>query len=181
MKTARNIILGIFGLGAWTLIDISGTMLRDYGGVLSTDNVVYVVLLVLSVIYFHWLSRVFVMPLSGLSHSERFALIEQAMSKYWGGFFRGSVGFGYFLLILYIFAYVVETPRHSEVPNFALGAIFFIGLGVLAQARGLVLVLTRREFGTRQKDGIEPDGAANGSQPIRSERNSTSSAAGSRR
>jgi hypothetical protein len=33
----------------------------------------------------------------------------------------------------------------------------------------------------RQKGEVQPDGAANGSQPIRSETNSTSSAAGSRR
>jgi hypothetical protein len=181
VKLARNIVLGILGFGAWIVIGIAGDSFRERGENLVTADIIYLLLLVLAVIYFHWLFRVFLMPLAGLPESERAALVDKTMSKYWGGFFRGTVGFGYFLLCLYGFAFVVETPRRSDVPNFALGAIFFIGLGVLAQTRALVLTLTRRELDIRQKESIEQGGPANQSQPVGPATNQTSSAAGSGR
>jgi hypothetical protein len=179
VKVARNIALGILGFGAWIVIGIAGDSIRDRGETLIRADIVYLFLLFLAVIYFHWLFRVFVMPLSGLPESERVALIDRAMRRYWGGFFRRTVGFGYFLLCLYGFAYVMETPRRSEVPNFALGAIFFIGLGVLAQTRALVLTLTRHEFNSLENESIEPGGPANQSQPVGPATKQTSPAAGS--
>jgi hypothetical protein len=179
VKLARNISLGILGFTAWVVIGTAGDVIRQRGENLRTADIVYLLLLVLAVIYFHWLFRVFAMPLAGLPESERAALVDKTMSRYWGGFFRGTVGLGYFLLCLYMFAYAMDTPTRSEVPNFALGAIFFIGLGVLAQARALVLTLTRRELDIRQKESIEPGGPANQSQPVRPATNQTSPAAGS--
>jgi len=44
-----------------------------------------------------------------------------------------------------------------------------------------IVQLVLRNIRLQEKPGTEPDGAANGSQPIRSQTNSTSSAAGSRR
>jgi hypothetical protein len=179
VKLARNIALGILGFGAWIVIGIAGDSTRERGETLIRADIVYLFLLFLAVIYFHWLFRVFVMPLSGLPESERVALIDPAMRRYRGGFFRGTVGFGYFLLCLYGLAYVVDTPERSEAPNFALGALFFIGLGVLAQTRALVLTLTSHEFNIRQRERIEPGGPAIQSQPVGPATIQTSPAAGS--
>jgi hypothetical protein len=54
----------------------------------------------------------------------------------------------------------------------------------IAVSRSITVKISTRERGDRagrRSLGVEPDGAANGSQPIRSETNRTSSAAGSRR
>jgi hypothetical protein len=162
VKTACNIALGVLGFGAWVVIGSAGDSIRERGDALTSADIFYLLLLIMAVVYFHWLFRVFVMPLSGLPQSKRVALNDRVNKKYWAGFFRGTVGCGYFLLFLYVFAYLLETPKHSEVPNFALGAIFFIGLGVLAQARGLVLALTSPELNMGQEAGIKPGAPPNG-------------------
>jgi hypothetical protein len=155
VKIARNIGLGVLGFGAWVVIGIAGDSIRERGAPLIKADFVYLFLLVLAVIYFHWLFRIFVMPLSGLPPYKRNALNERALKNYWAGFFRGTVGFGYFLLCLYLFAYLMESPRRLEAPNFALGAIFFIGLGILAQTRALVLALTNPELNMDHEESNE--------------------------
>lgn len=157
MRRARNILLGLLGFGAWIVIGISGDMIHERKVGLTTDGVVYVLLLTLSVIYFHWLFRLFVMPLYGLSKSERVDLSDRSKKHYSKGFFRGAIGLGYFCLALYVFALLMDMPGR-EPPNFALGAIFFIGLGTLAQVRGVVLALTN----DRDNGSIEQTAAPNG-------------------
>jgi hypothetical protein len=152
---ARNIGLGVLGFGAWVVIGIAGDLIRERGDPLIKTDFVYLLLLFLAVIYFHWLFRMFVMPLSRLPQSKRDALIDRATKKYRAGFFRGTVGFSYFLLCLYGFEYLVGSPMRSEAPNFVLGAIFFIGLGVLAQARGLMLALMSSELNMDREESIE--------------------------
>lgn len=187
MKLARNIALGILGFGAWIVIGIAGESFRERREPLERAHIIYLLLLFLAVIYFHWLFREFVMPLSRLRYSERVALIHRTLSRYPDGVYWRTVGtgcfiFGYLLLCLYGFAYVEggETPLRSEAeaPNLALGAILFIGLGVLAQTRALVLSLTG-EFNIRQKESIEPSSPAKQSQPVGPATNQTSPAAGS--
>jgi hypothetical protein len=67
---------------------------------------------------------------------------------------------------------VIGATNYTEVMS-RLGAVF----GTLTNRLGVVLDRPAAPMHNR----AQPDGAANGSQPIRSETNSTSSAAGSRR
>jgi hypothetical protein len=69
--------------------------------------------------------------------------------------------------------YVIQPSRAAVVP--------FATCLVLACAVGFLGYSQTRQFVEPKVSIIEPDGAANGSQPIRSETNRASSAAGSRR
>jgi len=161
MKTVRKIFLGFLALVAYTAIAISGKALRDRPPELNMSALVYVVLLVASVIYFHWLFRAFLMPFSGLSKEEQAALLNRALGQYRIGFFAGTIGFGYFCLALYVFGFFHDMPDKSDFPNFTIGTIFFIGLGVLAQARGLILSLIKPESNEEGKIASEPADSTN--------------------
>jgi hypothetical protein len=68
-----------------------------------------------------------------------------------------------------------ETPRKTSILPIEAGLV-----GYESWPHPIVQ-LVLRNIRLQEKPGTEPDGAANGSQPIRSQTNSTSSAAGSRR
>jgi hypothetical protein len=161
MKILRKTVLGVLAFMAFIAVSMSGRVLRERPPELTTSALVYVVLLVASVIYFHWLFRAFLMPFSGLSKEEQAAFLNRALGQYRIGFFAGTIGFGYFYLALYVFGFFHDLPDKSDVPNFTMGAIFFIGLGVLAQARSLILSLIKPESNEECKTASEPTHSTN--------------------
>ncbi len=155
MKTLRKTVLGVLAFVAWVVIGISGGVFRDRPAELSRSEVVYAGLLIASVIYFHWLCRAFLMPLSGLSKEQQAALLDHGLKNYRSGFFAGTIGLGYICLALYVFGFFADRPGKADDPNFVWVAIFFIGLGVLAQTRGLILSLIKPESDEECKTASE--------------------------
>jgi hypothetical protein len=159
MKTLRKIVLDNLAFVAWMVIAISGSVHRDRPAELAMADLVYAVLLVASVIYWHWLLRAFLLPLSGMSKVAQAALSSRALGQYRIGFFAGTIGFGYFCLALHVFGFFMDRPGKANDSSFALVAIFFIGLGVLAQARSLILSLIHPESTGECKTASEPTGS----------------------
>ena len=125
-------MLVITGLISWLLIGMSGHMIkstepRTYG------DITYAMLLILSVIFLHWALRSFLIPINRVPNSHVPKLRAAVEKKYTKGFFAGVVGIGYLILALHVFALldraVTIRPSHLHL------ALFFIALGVLAQAR----------------------------------------------
>ena len=94
------------------------------------------------------------------------------------GLVLGSLGVWQFLRAREAGAHHVPSGLFSGIEH-----VFVMALGLLVILVAVLAVLggTLALVGRRMGGGAEPNGAANGSQPIRSETNSTSSAAGSRR
>jgi hypothetical protein len=142
MKLLRRFILGALALIAWTQIGISGEMLQVPWERFTVRDFVYPALLLASVLYLHWLFRVFLMPLSHLGQEQRERLKEQALAQYSKGFLAGTVGLGYLLLALYLGGFLTGFRGKAITGNLVWEGVFFIALGTLAQVRGLVLFLS---------------------------------------
>jgi hypothetical protein len=130
--TIKSTILFLAGLMSWLMIGMSGQMIkstepRTYG------DITYAILLILSVIFLHWALRSFLIPINRVPDLHVPKLRAAVEKKYTKGFFAGVVGIGYLLLALHVFALldrsVTIRPSHLHL------ALFFIALGVLAQAR----------------------------------------------
>jgi hypothetical protein len=143
MMFLKHVVLGLLGLIAWMQLGISGEMLRVPREQFTTGHFAYPAVLLASVVYLHWLFRVSLMPLSHLGREQQATLRQQALSQYWKGFLAGTVGLGYVLLALYICGYFTGLRVQPETPNLVWPGVFFIGLGTLAQVRGLVRLLSR--------------------------------------
>jgi hypothetical protein len=156
MKPLKHLVLGLLGLVAWTQIGISGEMLQVPRDQFTTGHFAYPALFLASVVYLHWLFRVFLMPLSHLGRHRQEALRHEAVADYAKGFLAGTVGLGYVLLALYIVGYLAGLRGHPATPNLVWPGVFFIALGTLAQVRALV----RRLSGDLGR-GIEPPAPPN--------------------
>ena len=156
----KQFLLGLLGLIAWTQIGISGQMLQVPRERFTAGHFAYPALLLASVVYLHWLFRVFLMPLSHLDPEQRQTLRQQAVAQYSKGFLAGTVGLGYLLLALYIVGFFAELRDQPTTPNLVWPAVFFIALGTLAQVRGLVRRLSGCSFDDSRR-GIEQAAAPN--------------------
>ena len=128
----------MLALYAWTQIWISGEMLQVPWLRFTVGDFAYPWLLLASVVYLHWLFRVFLMPLSHLGREQRERITQQALAQYSKGFLSGTVGLGYLLLALYIVGFLTGFRGRPITPNLVWAGVFFIAVGTLAQVRGLV-------------------------------------------
>jgi hypothetical protein len=72
-------------------------------------------------------------------------LLEGAQGFYRKTFFRGAIGLSYFFLILYVYEYVRLVSVFLERERNAIAySVFFLILGLLARARGIILHLSEK-------------------------------------
>ena len=152
MKLIKNILFIVLGFVAWMAIGISDRMLESKGP-LGTEDFVYAAVLVLSVVYFHCMLRRFVLPLQGLPKDTTRQVRDAYVLRYAKGFLAGTIGWGYVLLFFHVFALLDRNV--SGKPSFLPAALFFIALGVLAQARAVIQYFCSME-GLRKKQPVEP-------------------------
>jgi hypothetical protein len=137
-RISINILLTCLGLAAWAQIGISAIG-QEPNTPPTIYDYVHTSLLFCSVVYIHWALRTFLMSFRGVP-KEHIPDIRQAINtKYARGFLSGTISFGYLLLIIHTIAFLDRSVSHR--PNFLFGAIFFIVLGILAQARAAIQYL----------------------------------------
>ena len=88
-----------------------------------------------------WLKRRFISPLQRVPKEQRDHMKRLSNRKYKKSFFKGTIGFGYFLGDLFAFS-LLDNSFTSR--NCALGAIFFIIAGTVFKAQELTTILVEQ-------------------------------------
>jgi hypothetical protein len=140
MKTLVNALLFVVMLLAWGTVCISGEMRSRAAGT-STHSIVYLAALFLALFYVQWYLRCFRFPLERLGKAARQRIVALAKQRYKTGFCAGTIGFGYFFALIYAWD-MLSPMAGADMAHLALGGMFFIALGTIAQSRALVATLT---------------------------------------
>ena len=109
----------------------------------TTVHSLFCLFLIGSFIYLHWLFLRFALPLGDVSVSTRKDILSSSKLYYSRG--RILVWIGYFLLFLYLSAFVMAgiygegTPYYTVIP-----AVIFIVSGIFVRIRSVVIYLAER-------------------------------------
>lgn len=140
MKIIKHTLLVIAAFVAWVTIGISGTVRSEIAGQ-PKEIIEYSIFLILSLVYLQWSLHRFLTPLDLLPKPMRQHILSKSKHNYKAGFFKGTIGAGYFLAALYIFPWIVNAKYGDDTPNSVIGAVFLIVLGTMAHSRTLVKTL----------------------------------------
>jgi len=154
MKTVANIICFFLALLACEVLSRT-----DETPAIATGSIAYVVLMFVSLGYAQWYLQRSLSPLKCMTESQRQAIRSKAKTRHRNGFFRETIGLGYLLVALRAFCLLSPEQVH-DAPNFALGALFFVVIGTVAQSRAVVSVLVEELIGEqgRPNQSLQPDG-----------------------
>ena len=130
-------------------IGFSGEMMR-IATPPGRNDYVYALLLVLSVVYLHWILRTFLMPIKQLPQPKAKELQDVVFARTAKGFYAGTIGTGYFLPAIHVFALLDRNASHR--PDFLFLALFLIALGTFAQTRAVVENLCNALRKAEEKD-----------------------------
>lgn len=154
MNRIRFIIKTILAMISLFLVNSSEQVLKESGPdiALATGTVFYVGLVVLAFAYLHYLIRQLFLPVQDLDLGLQNQLIAKSKEYYSSGFFRGTVGAGYFFVAVHFSNYFLPalmqlTDRGllpSKESSGLLLALVFVALGEAVKARGLILSLMKR-------------------------------------
>jgi len=150
MKYLKNMALVIIGLVAWATIGISNQM-QTYAP-RAIDDYRYAIELILSVVYLHWALRTFLLPIKQLLPAQVKELRDATCARYANGFLAGTVGAGYFFLVIHVFSFLARSASYKPIGLSM--ALFLIALGTLAKTRAAVGYLC---IALVKKDGGKED------------------------
>ncbi len=107
---------------------------------MSIKGMIYPVLLFVSFGFIHYFLEKYIIPLDKISMQKKEEIIKNGNEYYKKGFFSGVVGLGYLMLFFYYTSYFssIESPIKAGIVPLAL---FFVILGTMAKAKGILLFL----------------------------------------
>lgn len=149
MKLFKQMGLVFTALASWLIIGMSGSM-RELVVGRPMDALQYAVLLFAAVWYLQWALDRFLFPLDLLPKTERRQLLAACRSKKKAGSLEGITGVGHFLAILYILSLFLREHVNPDSPNLMTGAVFFMILGTMAEARTLLKIMVEERAKTLQ-------------------------------
>jgi len=106
---------------------------------------VFLGVVVVSVFFLQYALDRYLIPPNVFTKEQRKGLLEGAEAGYRKTFFRVALGLIYFFLILYAWEYLRADPLALERKNWMLASIFFLVLGMVGRARGIILHLAGKE------------------------------------
>ena len=112
-------------------------VLKDY---------VFLGLVVASIFFLQYALDRYLIPPHVFTKEQRKGLLEGAQAGYRKTFFRGALGISYFFLIFYVLVYL--DPRglgSGRTRNAMIYSVFFLVLGMVGRARGIILHLAAPE------------------------------------
>lgn len=106
------------------------------------DNL-YPFFLVMSVAYTHWFLWRFFIPWDRMSQARKEEIQTNVHAFYRKGFFKGTIGTGYFLVGLYVINYFMPFEKRIVPQNVDLifWALLALTLGILAKVHGVMIHL----------------------------------------
>ena len=135
-----SIILVVLAICAVVIIGTSGIFLEENNETLNV-NIMYLACFFIALIYLNWWLNRFLSPLQNLPKEQREHIKQLSHRNYKKSFFAGTIGFGYFLGILFAFDILRDLDTGT---NYALGAVFFIIAGTVVKARELTAILVEQ-------------------------------------
>jgi hypothetical protein len=154
MRKVKIIFLVCVGFFAWAVIGGSDTLMTSQHPI-SGINFVYSAFLILSVAYLHWGLRAFLISLRGLTKHQVQEVRVAVVTRYENGFFTGTIGLGYILLGLHVFAIFMRHEVRESPFDLLRASIFFIVLGILSQTRCVVQYLSERFPAERTEPNLQ--------------------------
>ena len=147
MNRFLNVLIGCVAFGCIIVLGKTGGALarRSSQQTVAADDYVFIALVVAAMFFLQYAVERYLLPPNVFTKEQRKGLLEGAEAGYRKTFFRGAIGLSYFFLILYVFEYLrpLNFPleiRRNCIPTSA----FFLILGLLARARGIILHLLER-------------------------------------
>jgi hypothetical protein len=149
MNKLRSIVEAVLTITALLLVFSAGETALEYpvGQLPGFGTMIYLLSLILSVGYLHFMTSRLLLPLNEVPEPKKSEYRIIAMRQYSAGFFKGTVGAGYFFVLLHVFGFlrpIIEKHNHltpSEIHNYLPFALMLIVLGELSKVRGLILHL----------------------------------------
>ena len=158
-----NILLGWVAFGCILVLAGTGSALAHRA---SEETIVltdygFLGLVVASIFLLQYALDRYLIPPSFFTKEQRKGLLDGAQAGYRKTFFRGALGISYFFLVAYAVEYVrahTHTIAPEKTRNWMLYSVFFLILGMVGRARGIILHLARQETPPTQAAAAETTG-----------------------
>ena len=120
----------------------------------EAQDYLFIGVVVAALFFLQYAIERYLIPPNLLAKEQRKALLEAAETGYRKTFFRGAIGLSYFWLILYAWDYLRPfDPAARGARNWIGYSAFFLMLGLLARARGVILHLAEQTRVSREHAG----------------------------
>jgi hypothetical protein len=140
-------IIGKGVLAAAALLTVAASARNDPPSVYppTGEQIASAVLTFLSVIVLHWLAWRFIIPVRHTSAASNTSFLPSASSPYRSSFYRGTIGFGYLMVLNYCaeLAGLFANDWRGHM-TFLTTGLFLIGLGTAARRRDAFAALESR-------------------------------------
>ena len=144
MNRFLNVLNGWLAFACVIILGKTGGALRKRvpDQPMAWEDYVFLGLVVASIFFLRYAVERYLVPPNLFTREQRRGLLEGAEAGYRKTFFRGALGISLFFLV----AYVVEYLRGNAVAfetkgNGMVYSVFFLILGILGRARGIILHL----------------------------------------
>ena len=147
MNRFINILIGWVAFACLLVLGKAGSTLahRASNAPIVLTDYVFLGLVVASIFFLQYALDRYLIPPTVFNKEQRKGLLEGAEAGYRKTFFRGALGLSYFFLILYAGEYLRADPLALERKNWMMASVFFLILGMVGRARGIILHLAGQE------------------------------------
>lgn len=148
MNRFLNILIGWLAFACVIILGKTGGALgkRTQDQPMALEDYVFLGLAIASIFFLQYAVERYLIPPNVFTKEQRKGLLEGAEAWYRKTFFRGALGISYFFLVLYAWDYLgPHTFAHGRKGNLMIYSVFFLILGMLGRARGIILHLAGHE------------------------------------
>jgi len=144
MNRFLNILTGWLAFACVIILGKTGGALRRRVSdqPMAWEDYAFLGLVVASLFFLHYAVERYLIPPGVFTREQRKELLEGAEAGYRRTFFRGALGISLFFLVAYGVEYLRASAVISETKgNWMIYSVFFLILGILGRARGIILHL----------------------------------------
>jgi len=142
-----NVLIGWLAFACIIVLGKTGGAIdrRDSQPAIVAEDYLFIGIVVAAIFFLQYAVERYLVPPNIFTKEERKRLLEGAQGFYRKTFFRGAIGLSYFFLIFYVFEYLRPAPVFlGRKRNLIAYSVFFLILGLLARARGIILYLSEK-------------------------------------
>src|SRR5436190_6647474 len=147
MSRFINILVGWIAFTGIIVLGRAGAALagRNPQQIIQRKDYIFLAVVVASMFFLQYAIERYILPPAAFTKDRRKTLLEGAQEFYRKTFFRGAIGISYFFLILYVWDFLNPIQLTVEkARNWIAYSAFFLVLGMLARARGIIFHLSQQ-------------------------------------
>jgi hypothetical protein len=143
MNRFINILIGWLAFACVIILGQTGGALERKASrtAVALEDYIFIGLVVASIFFLQYAVERYLIPPNIFTREQKKRLLEGAQAFYRKTFFRGAIGISYFFLVLYAVDYLFSFAP-ERMKNWMVYSVFFLILGLLARARGIILHLS---------------------------------------